>query len=465
MATENGPDKSVYETLSLIFNFPDDTQRLWWHSTAPMLAEMLQTCEYSVHNQYQQLGIFKKHIIPYLGVYPTKSKERWLSILTRYGIPFELSLNCSDSVVRYTYEPINEATGTEKDPYNTLAILDSAQELIRIQAGIDLEWFTYFKDELTVNMTESEYLRSNGLVNCQIKTQNKLALDLKGDQFTLKVYMYPELKSVATGKSLHELIFGSVRRLSLKYNSIRAPLDMLDDYVTSRNMGANGEEHLPLEPRLLSCDLMDPHKSRVKIYLHERKVSLSAMEDLWTLGGRRTDSTTMDGLNMVRELWDLLEIPTCLQKYPAPFLELGQIPREQLPSMANYTLHHGDPMPEPQVYFTVFGMNDSKVISALTEFFKRRVWNGMARKYRAFLQNSYPNDDHESLNYLHTYISFSYRKNKPYLSVYLHTFESGSWPIFPDSSTAFKTYRRCDLSCKDNGLDDKLLSPVCQLRV
>lgn len=40
-----------------------------------------------------------------------------------------------------------------------------------------------------------------------------------------------------------------------------------------------------------------------------------------------------------------------------------------------------------------------------------------------------PHADQETLNYLHAYISFSYRKGKPYLSVYLQTFETGDWPI------------------------------------
>ncbi|KAG6194692.1 hypothetical protein E4U35_000455, partial [Claviceps purpurea] len=211
MSTAKDPGNGVYEILSLIFDFPSNEQRLWWHSTAPMFAAMLESAGYNVHDQYRHLGIFKKHILPFLGVYPTNDKDRWLSILTRCGLPLELSLNCTDSVVRYTYEPINELTGTDKDPFNTLAILGSVQKLAQIQAGIDLEWFSDFKDDLTLNESESAILQSNvnELVKEQIKTQNKLALDLKESQFALKVYFYPHLKSVATGKSTHDLIFDS----------------------------------------------------------------------------------------------------------------------------------------------------------------------------------------------------------------------------------------------------------------
>nr|Q12594.1 RecName: Full=Tryptophan dimethylallyltransferase; AltName: Full=4-dimethylallyltryptophan synthase; Short=DMATS; AltName: Full=All-trans-hexaprenyl-diphosphate synthase; AltName: Full=L-tryptophan dimethylallyl transferase [Claviceps fusiformis]pir/JC4338/ tryptophan dimethylallyltransferase (EC 2.5.1.34) - ergot fungus [Claviceps purpurea]AAC18893.1 dimethylallyl-trans-transferase [Claviceps fusiformis]ABV57826.1 dimethylallyltryptophan synthase [Claviceps fusiformis]prf//2202167A Trp(dime len=448
------PATAVYDTLSLLFDFPNQEQRLWWHSIAPMFAAMLDTAGHNVHDQYRHLGIFKKHIIPFLGVYPAQGKHTWPSVLTRYGIPFELSLNCLDSVVRYTFEPTTEHTGTGDDSYNAFAILECIQKLVRIQPGIDMEWFSYFRNELVLNATESARLGRNDSVNQQpIRTQNKLALDLKGDRFALKVYLYPHLKSIATGVSSHDLIFNSVRKLSQKHTSIQPSFNVLCDYVASRNdpdsNAAEAEAGVPasaLRARLLSCDLVDPSKSRIKIYLLEQTVSLTAMEDLWTLGGRRTDSSTLNGLDMMRELWHLLQIPSGFMKYPESDLKLGEVPDEQLPSMVHYALHPDQPMPEPQVYFTVFGMSDAGITNALATFFSRHGWYEMAKKYRVFLEGSFPNHDFESLNYLHTYVSFSYRKNKPYLSVYLHSFETGQWPAFSDDPTAFNAFKRCDLS-------------------
>ncbi|OTA60880.1 4-dimethylallyl tryptophan synthase [Hypoxylon sp. EC38] len=417
----NASRQEAYRVLSDVFDFANDDQRLWWHSTAPMFAEMLQTAKYDIHAQYRHLAIYKQYIIPFLGVYPLNGYDRWLSILTRYGTPFELSLNCSHSVVRYTFEPINATTGTESDPFNSLAIWDSLQRLIAIQPGIDLEYFDHFKRDLTLDAEESTFLRESSLAGAEIKTQNKLALDLKGGQFEVKTYIYPALKGIATGKSLRELIFGSVRKLAEKHPSLLPSLEMLEDYVNSR--GPEGTAC----PRLLSCDLVGSNKSRIKIYLLEQNVSFPAMKDLWTLGGRRKDPSTLIGLDMIQELWDLLKIPPGVRPYPEGYLPLGAIPDELLPSMANYTLLSDDPVPEPQVYFTVFGMNDMAVADALTTFFERRGWTEMARKYKDSLKAYYPDADHESLNYLHAYISFSYRKNKPYLSVYLQSFETGSW--------------------------------------
>ncbi|KAI0381639.1 4-dimethylallyl tryptophan synthase [Hypomontagnella monticulosa] len=417
----NASLQEVYRVLSDAFDFPNEDQRLWWHSTAPMFAEMLQTANYDVHAQYRHLSIYKKHVVPFLGIYPTNDRDRWLSILTRYGTPFELSLNCSDSVVRYTFEPINASTGTDVDPFNSRAIWESLQKLISVQPEIDLEYFDHFKRDLTLNDQESTRLHGQSLAGCDIKTQNKLALDLKGSQFDVKTYIYPALKAIATGKTIKELVFGSVRKLAQKHASLSSSLAMLEEYVESR--GPEGTAC----PRLLSCDLVAPSQSRIKIYISEDNVSLSAMEDLWTLGGQRKDPSTIAGLEMIRELWDLLKIPSGVRSYPKGYLPIGTIPDELLPSMANYTLLPNNPVPEPQVYFSVFGMNDMAVADALTTFFQRHGWNDMAAKYKDSLKAYYPEEDHESLNYLHAYISFSYRKNKPYLGVYLQSFETGSW--------------------------------------
>jgi tryptophan dimethylallyltransferase len=373
----------VYNTLSDVFNFPNEDQKLWWHSTGPMFAKMLQVANYDIHSQYKYLGTYKKTIIPFLGAYPTNERDdRWLSILTRYGTPFELSLNCSDSLVRYTFEPINAATGTPKDPFNTLAIWESLDKVIAIQPDVDLEWFSHFKQDLTLSTAESAFLLENNLVELEIKSQNKLALDLKGGQVLLKTYIYPELKALVSGNSTEQLILDSVRKASQRYESILPAFSMLEKYIKSRS-GPNNT----INVRLLSCDLVKPTKSRIKIYVLENMVSLAAMEDLWTLGGSRSDPSTVAGFVLIQELWDLLQIPAGLQSYPDSYLPLGAIPTEQLPSMANYTLHHNDPIPEPQVYFTTFGMNDMAVADALTTFFERHGWTDMARKYKDSLRS------------------------------------------------------------------------------
>lgn len=376
----NSSGSRVYKTITELGDFPHHDQKLWWHSVAPMFAEMLEVAGYDIHSQYKILSVCLKHVIPFLGVYPTRMNDRWLSILTRYGTPFELSLNCTHSVVRYTYEPINAATGTPKDPFNTHAIWDALDRLLPLQKGIDLDFFTHLKNDLTVNDQDAAYLLENQLVGGQIRTQNKLALDLKGGAFMLKAYIYPALKSLATGKTIHTLMFDSIHRICRQYPALTPPLHILEDYINSRGPDSTAS------PRLLSCDLCDSRQSRIKVYLLELNVSLAAMEDLWTLGGQRNDASTLAGLEIIRELWELFQLPEGLRTYPEPFLQLGSVPNERLPLMANFTLHHDDPMPEPQVYFTTFGMNDSRVTDGLVAFFQRHGYTHMAQTYRDSLR-------------------------------------------------------------------------------
>ncbi|EMD58220.1 hypothetical protein COCSADRAFT_185949 [Bipolaris sorokiniana ND90Pr] len=421
LQVENASHHQIFEKLSKLAHTCNEDQRLWWHSVGPMIAEMLNTANYDASSQYKQLHIFLKYVIPFLGVYPTNSHDRWMSIINTYGSPIEPGLNCNDSAVKYSFEPINNLTGTTADPFNTHAVWDAIKGLVSLDPTIDTEYFRYFKNELTLNETESNLLRDKHLAPTDIMSQNILALDLKGDKFKVKVYFYAALKALVTGKSVNELMFGSVRMLAKRQANIAAGLDMLEEYIDSRAPDGN------LFPRLLSCDLLKPTKSRIKIYVSEQVVSLAAISDMWTLGGRRADPTTLAGLDLIQELWELLKIPEGVRKYPKGYQPLGSSSNELLPTMANYTLHPDHAVPMPQIYFWVFGMNDMAIADALTIFFQRHGWTEMAKKYKNSLKAYYPNEEHDHMNYVHASISFSYRKNKPYLSVYYHSFETGDW--------------------------------------
>ncbi|KAJ5618231.1 dimethylallyl tryptophan synthase FgaPT2 [Penicillium herquei] len=419
----NASHVELYRSLSAEWSFHDDNHKLWWHSTAPMFAHMLQSTNYDLASQRHHLEIYKNAIIPMLGAYPISDRPRWMSILTRYGNPFELCLNCSSNAVSYTYEPISSLTGTADDPYNTHAIWDALHRLQEFQPDINLEWFTHFKNALTLSSEESVSLLETNIVGDQIKTQNKLAMELKDDHFVVKTFMYPALKSLVTNKSIHDLIFDAAHDLSLSYPSIATPLKVLDEYLKSRAPNST------VMPRLLSCDLVDPSESRIKIYLMENMVTLTTLEDLWTLGGRRNDSSTLEGLDALRKLWSLINLPSKFCSYPAGYLSRDDPVNEQLPLMADFTLHPNDPIPEPQVYFQTFGRRDAKLTKGLTTFFERQGWTKIAQSYENDLRSWYPWANHRHLNKIHTLVSFSYRNNKPSVSVYLQSFETGEWEI------------------------------------
>ncbi|KAJ5108222.1 dimethylallyl tryptophan synthase FgaPT2 [Penicillium angulare] len=419
----NASHVEVYQSLSSTWSFSDENQKLWWHSTAPMFAHMLQSANYDLSSQQHHLETYKNAIIPMLGAYPINDRPRWMSILTRYGNPFELCLNCSNNVVSYTYEPISMTTGTSADPFNTNAIWEALHYLSDVQEDINLEWFRHFKEALTLNAEESASLLESNIVGDQIKTQNKLAMELKDDHFVVKTFMYPALKSLVTNKSIQDLIFEASHDLARSYPSISTPLKVLEEYLKSRAPNST------VMPRLLSCDLVEPSQSRIKIYLMEHMVTLTTLEDLWTLGGRRNDQSTLEGMEALRKLWDHINLPSKFCSYPAGYLSLNDPVNEQLPLMADFTLHPNEAVPEPKIYFQTFGRRDAKLTKGLISFFERQGWNKIAQSYENDLRSWYPWANHRHLNKIHTLVSFSYKDNTPEVSVYLQSFETGEWEI------------------------------------
>ncbi|EAW08391.1 putative dimethylallyl tryptophan synthase [Aspergillus clavatus NRRL 1] len=421
MPHQNSPNTTLepFQLLSKVLTFPNEDQRDWWHSTGPMLAKMLRDAGYDIHAQYVHLCVHHKCIVPYLGPYPANGQERWMSVLSRFGLPYELSLNCSRSVVRFAFEPIGPLSGTEQDPFNAHVIWECLDMLARLDPSIDLQWFTQFKEDLVLGDDEARFVRERGLDRGQVCTQNKLGLDLDGSRFEVKMYMYPYLKSVATGVPIDQLMFDSVRKVD-RGQKLAGPLSILEEYIKSHR-------NKTLSTRLISCDLVDPSQSRIKIYVAEESVDWEHLEDIWTLGHRRRNPVAMRGLEQLRELWDLINIPEGPSHFRDGYLNLGSEVDERLPLLANFTLSPKERYPAPQIYFHTFGMSDAAVADAVATFCARRGWTEMAESYKANLFSYYPDGDVNEMNYLQSLISFSYRNEKAYLSVYLHTFETGGY--------------------------------------
>ncbi|KAE8133799.1 aromatic prenyltransferase [Aspergillus pseudotamarii] len=406
-----------FYVLSQALNLTNKDHAKWWYSTAPMFATMMAGSGYDVHAQYKFLCIHREVIIPALGPYPEKGQQmHWKSHLTRFGLPFELSFNYSKSLLRFAFEPLGPVTGTQDDPFNTQAIRPVLQDLKAIVPGVDLEWFDHFTNALVVSDEDIQTLRDANTEIPVFKTQNKLAADLEpSGHIVLKTYIYPRIKSIATGTSKEMLMFDAIKAAD-KSGRVAAPLAVLQEFMAERAPTLIGH--------FLSCDLVKPSESRIKVYCMERQLNLASIEGIWTMNGRRSDPETLDGLNALRELWQLLPITEGLCPLPNCFYEPGTSPQEQLPFIINFTLSPKSPLPEPQIYFPAFGQNDGAIAEGLATFFDRRGWGGLAKSYPSDLASYYPDVDLHTSNHLQAWVSFSYKGNKPYMSVYLHTFEA-----------------------------------------
>ncbi|RHZ67149.1 uncharacterized protein CDV56_108145 [Aspergillus thermomutatus] len=407
--------------LSKSFNFTSADEAKWWHSTAPMFAALLAGAKYDLNAQYRFLVLHREFVIPTLGPYPTKGKDtdntkRWHSTLTRFGLPFELSFNYSKSLVRFAFEPLGPLTGTAADPFNTKAIRPTLQRLAAVVPRLDLEWFDHFRQELVVSDEDVAILNDQKTTIPVFRTQNKLAADLAANgDILLKTYIYPRIKAMATGVPKEKLMFDAIRKVD-RDGCLEPAVATLEAFMAAHSSS--------LIAHFLSCDLVKPCEWRIKLYCFETQLGFESMAAIWTLDGRRTDEETMVGLELLRELWGLIPVTEGRCALPDCFHELGTSPEEQLPFIINFTLSPGKPLPEPQIYFPVFGKNDRVVAEGLATFFNRVGWKGSAENYVNDLASYYPDGSLEEMNHIQAWISFASKNKNPSMSVYLHTFEA-----------------------------------------
>ena len=365
--------RTPLQVLTRSFNFACEHEAKWWNSTAPMFAAMMEGNNYDVHAQYQFLCIHREFVIPALGPYPTKGNPmHWKSTLTRFGLPFELSLNFTKSLVRFAFEPLGPLTGTDQDPLNVKAIGPVLQQFAKVLPNLDLEWFNHFVKHLVVTNEDIKVLRDNDIPIPVFKTQNKLAVDLgpNGDVL-LKTYIYPRIKAMAANRPKEQLMFDAIRKAD-PGGRLAEPLSVLEEFMGSRST---------LIAHFLSCDLVKPSESRIKLYCFELQLDFETISAIWTLDGRRTDPETLAGLEWLKDLWELLPIAKGRASLPDCFYELGDSPEEHLPFIINFALYPNKPLPEPQIYFSAFGKNDKQIADGLSTFFDRVGWSSLAKSY------------------------------------------------------------------------------------
>ncbi|KAF7596490.1 hypothetical protein BBP40_001362 [Aspergillus hancockii] len=379
-----------------------------------MLGKLLSQCKYSVHHQYQYLSLYGLHIIPFLGPWPDIGRpELYKSVFSGLG-PLEFSQNFTKTArtVRMGFEPTSFFASTTRDLCNRHALGDALNHFKQLGIKIDLRLYHQLVSEVSLTDQDEEVLRArNVLDNEPAKSQDLLALDFKDGDVTVKLYFYPQLKSLATGITRAQLMFNAVRAVD-KIGSFSKSMDMIEEFFAS----------VPetTAPYWISCDLIEPHRTRFKFYIAEFQVDLDHAGDLWTLGGRLGDPETMTGLEIVRDLWKSFGIRDGLREQKNRPGHSGD-PPNIIPMLFNLEISPGSPCPQPKIYFPTTGMNDLAIAEAMTEFFRRHGLDGYAESYIADLASCVPHMDLADCTDLQAWISFSYSfRTGPYLTVYYH---------------------------------------------
>ncbi|KAM5449930.1 hypothetical protein MaudCBS49596_004692 [Microsporum audouinii] len=428
--TTNGklcPPPSPYSIISKVIQFDNLDQASWWHDLVPLVERVLQQSNYSTEMQFQYLLLFSQVIIPSLGPY-TSANRTWRSTLTRSGVPVELSVNYKkggESAVRITVEPCSYLSGMPIDPFNQIPTREMMAKIAKYDfCNFDTELWDYFSDRLTTSKTERDLISEDNIDVGVFKTQLLPGFDFSDDgEISVKGYVFPRVKATANDIPVDTLVFEGLRDFEKK-NDCSAPLALLREYLqtlsTESNIG------------FLAWDCVAPSKSRLKIYIGNADVTMNNIEDLFTLGGRLVDPTTLKGLELLRQLWKAVGVKEGTRDMVPYFDDPLQVPSQgqRAPLLMNYEMMPGHPYPIGKFYLPTHGENNLQVAKGLSEFFAYVGWTELAETYIDRLQAMYPNLDLSRTSCLIPWISFAYsEKHGVYVSVYYHSSSEYMWKL------------------------------------
>jgi DMATS type aromatic prenyltransferase len=363
----------AYDSLSRYMTFPSLGQHDWWRKTGPTLGKMLRDAKYDICQQFQYLYLFGTHIIPMLGPFPSVRPGLYRSVLGGLGsLEFSQNFTQSQRTVRVAFEPTSHAASTGEDPCNRRMVNEALSRLKCLSPQTDLQLYYQLMSELTLADEEERILSNRNELETQPgKTQSILALDLKGGDIAVKLYLYPGLKSAATGTPISQIVFDSVRKVDHK-GVFSDSLALIEDFL--RTVPPTISLHF------LSCDLVALRNTRFKIYIAEFQVDFERITDIWTLGGKLQDQETLTGLGMLRELWEALKIPEGKRSRVERPTMPGD-PPDLLPLLFNFEIQPHKHPPQLKIYFPLTGVNDLTIATSLTQLFSRWGWSEHAHSY------------------------------------------------------------------------------------
>lgn len=362
-------DQNPYDALSRYFTFPDRDQYSWWVGKGRLLSKMLVDAAYSEQQQYQYLSFFKLHLIPALGPCGSQSTEGERDSLSSASgrIEFSITYRQAGRSVRIAFEPTSFLASSPHDPFNKRRTQQLLSDLEQLDISIDATLYHSLFDTLVVSDEDEETLKDTEVKFVFLKTQHILSLDLQGGDVSGELYVYPHMKSLATGIPGQDLLWEAVKRIDRQCRLQNASR-LLNEYLQSQASQTT-------DVMFLSSDLAAPSRALCRLFISEAYFSWEGVQRSWTLGGALNDSATMAGLELVQILWGILELP---EGPPAP---------DAFPLLFVYELRPDQPHIWQKIGIPVHGMSEAAVADACAAFFRCLGWEGHADSYKSFLES------------------------------------------------------------------------------
>lgn len=350
---------SPFEVLSKFTVFTDSHQKAWWEKTGRLLNKILASANYSTSRQFEALTFYSQVLIPRLGPYPASFR----SAITRSGLPLEFSVNYQqhggvDPVVRIGFEPVSAESGTQRDVYNQLPVLDLLKCLDQLKIpGFDDSLFRHFLACHTLSDAERDILTRKKMEGSSLTSQSAFGFDLRPDVVSVKGYTFPALKCHAGERSFGDLISQSIEPLSQSMGHF-ASFDLVNDYLQETNGYS--------QAAFWSFDCVDPRRSRLKLYSSSNEVAWFKIKEIWTLGGRLDSATVKKGLEYLWQLWQLTRVEEGHRAFTGGFDDGRD--STPTPMVWNYEMRTADSAPICKFYFPIHGENDGRIVRGVSQF-------------------------------------------------------------------------------------------------
>ncbi|KAJ5519316.1 hypothetical protein N7453_001738 [Penicillium expansum] len=325
---------SIWQRVnSELDSFESVHHRFWWsRHTGKALAVLLYNARYPADLQYWNLKFFAEAVAPQLGVSPEmlgSGTPTWPSFMTDDGTPVELSWDWGTKdappMVRYSVEPIGLHAGTSVDPGNLTAGPAFQERLARSLPTMKLEWFNHFKDIFNIpNVKEGEFYEDTRDHNSNVLFQ------------AMRTAPHVTDRNFEAGEIFHDFC-----------SSVGSKL---------------------LEHEMLAIDLIDPLKSRLKIYFRSRETTFQSVINIMTLEGRIQNPKLYEGLVDLHRLW------TALFGVYAVDQPLCEVEHRTSGILYNVEFKLGEALPVAKIYLPVrhYSTSDEAVMRGLNDYFQGR---------------------------------------------------------------------------------------------
>ncbi|KAF2461403.1 tryptophan dimethylallyltransferase-domain-containing protein [Lineolata rhizophorae] len=412
-----------YQLLSYGLRLTDPHQQYWWEENGVSMGRLLERAGYPLHTQYKHLLLLHGSVLPWMGpAWPTTAtatgdaaQPRTPGAALNYdGAPIEPSLNVTASglTVRFTIEPVGPAANRPGDQLNQ-AVGPAAVAAMGAAAGADTRWARQLMAALFVSEAEAAALAGPGGRFAAMGARKPallVAYDLgRAGGVNMKTYFVPGYKAAATGRRADGIVCDTVRGFAPGGAALAPAVDALEAYLAERGPA----ETSGLGVEMVAVDCRDPAEGapRCKIYVRCMSNAFERVRDVYTLGGRKTDAETEEGLRRLRLVWHLLLDE---REGVADDRHKEHDGHHNAGLLFGMEVEADKPFPTPKVYVPLwhYCKTDKRMAENLSEIFKMQGWGDIAESYGSDLQHFFPTHDIANSSGTHTCVSYAYTEKK-----------------------------------------------------